>query len=549
VAVAVSFNAGLTDNYLNLAVSDGADPTAGWRVFSLSFLDNLPDYPSLASSGDKIVVTDNLFDGTLTPVGADLNTWTWSSILAGGSPTYNFCTSDGTRFNARAAQVLSPGNDVHLIMEAVPSGEQWYLRLTGVGACADLEDATDLTLFAPFSVPPAPRQLTGDTITQATDERPTDAIWQNGAMWWVSSFPWSYDGGATFNSVVVLWNVTTAATGSPTNPTAQAIAPGDGFDTFMGGIGMSRNGTLFTIYSQSSSTNFVYMMADQVPAGPGQSLGDPIQLEYGDGSATSERWGDFAGVAMDPVGTGTVWATHQVAAADGSWRTEVVRLVADGDSPTLPGALTATMVAPTTLGSSIPVKLTWAPSTDATSGVARYEIAQSIDGGAFGSVAPVAGTTTTRSLLINHTYRFEVRAVDTAGNAGAFRVGSTLRPYLYQQTSGTVYGGTWGSATSSSYSGGSARYAGTAGKSVTFTATSARSIGFVTTKAASRGSFKVYVDGVYKGAISTYSTTTKFRQLVYQFTWASPGTHKIKIVVVGTAGHPRVDVDAFVVLR
>ena len=67
--------------------------------------------------------------------------------------------------------------------------------------------------------------------------------------------------------------------------------------------------------------------------------------------------------------------------------------------------------------------------------------------------------------------------------------------------------------------------------------------------AASRGSFKVYVDGVLKAWVSTYSTTTKFRQVVYQYSWPTAGTHNIKIVVGGTLGHPRVDVDAFVVLR
>jgi hypothetical protein len=36
---------------------------------------------------------------------------------------------------------------------------------------------------------------------------------------------------------------------------------------------------------------------------------------------------------------------------------------------------------------------------------------------------------------------------------------------------------------------------------------------------------------------------------VYQFNWSSAGTHKVKIVVSGTSGHPRVDLDAFVVLR
>ncbi|MEA2545488.1 MAG: hypothetical protein QOI09_761, partial [Chloroflexota bacterium] len=37
--------------------------------------------------------------------------------------------------------------------------------------------------------------------------------------------------------------------------------------------------------------------------------------------------------------------------------------------------------------------------------------------------------------------------------------------------------------------------------------------------------------------------------LVFSYSWATPGTHKIRIVVLGTAHHPRVDVDAFVVLR
>jgi hypothetical protein len=112
-----------------------------------------------------------------------------------------------------------------------------------------------------------------------------------------------------------------------------------------------------------------------------------------------------------------------------------------------------------------------------------------------------------------------------------------------------VYTGTWSTATSTSYSGGSVRWASTAGRYATFTATLARSIAFVTTKASSRGSFRVYVDDVYKGTVSAYSPTTKFRQIVYQYSWSAPGTHKIKIYVVGTAGHPRVDVDAFVVLR
>jgi hypothetical protein len=252
---------------------------------------------------------------------------------------------------------------------------------------------------------------------------------------------------------------------------------------------------------------------------------------------------------MDPVGTGSVWATHQVAAADGTWRTDVVRLVADNDFPSYPGIVTSSLLIPTGLGASVPVHLAWTAATDPTSNVARYQIAQKIDLGSFVEVANVTDTSINRQLLIGHTYQFEVRAVDAVGNLGPWRVGSTLRPYLYQQTSGTVYTGTWSSQTNALFSGGSVRYASVAGRYATFTTTTARSIAFVTTKAPSRGSFRIYVDGVYRGTISTYSTTTKVRQVVYQFTWATPGTHKFKIYVVGTTGHPRVDVDAFVVLR
>ncbi|HLX34108.1 MAG TPA: hypothetical protein VKR30_02580 [Candidatus Limnocylindrales bacterium] len=62
------------------------------------------------------------------------------------------------------------------------------------------------------------------------------------------------------------------------------------------------------------------------------------------------------------------------------------------------------------------------------------------------------------------------------------------------------------------------------------------------------GSFKVYLDGVYVGTGSDYATSTQYRRLVYSKTWSSVATHTIKLVCSGTSGHPRIDLDAFVVL-
>ena len=549
VAVAISFDRPLANNFVNLAISDGADPTAGWATYAIAYGGYLPDYPSLATSNDKIVITDDIFDPSFAFVAAEFNTFTWASILNGTAPVDNECF-DPTYIHARAAQVLSPGNDVHLIMEDAFSGEQWYWRLTGNGSCAAIIDGTDLLSLAPFTVPPDPREAPGDTIgtgNQAIDERPTDAIWQNGKLWWVSTFPVSYDLGTTFNDAVVLWNATTATSGGPTTGTPIAITAGDGIDDFMGGIGLMRNGTVVAIYSQSSTATFASMESAQVP--PGGSLSSPLHLDDSDATYGGDRWGDYAGVAMDPVGTGSVWATHEAVAADGSWRTDVFRLVGDAVAPGLPGTPTTSLIIPTTLTPSVPVRVGWTAATDAATNVARYELAQSIDSGPFVQVGSLTAVSTVRQLLLGHVYRFEVRAIDAAGNAGAWTAAAIRTPSLVQQTTGTVYSTGWGSSSSTAYSGGSTKYSSTAGATATFTATSARSIAIVATKAASRGSFKVYVDGVYKGTISTYSSTTKYRQLVYQYSWSAAGTHKVKIVVSGTAHHPRVDLDAFVVLR
>ncbi len=251
VGVALSFNGSFTSNFLRLAVSDGADPTAGWSTYAFDYGSFLPDYPSVASSGDKIVLTDNLFDPSPSLLGADLLTITWSSILGGATPVANECANSDFA-NPRAAQALSPGNDVHLIMEATFDRAQWYWRLNGAGTCFNIVDGTNFTGLGPFKLPPDPRQTPLDTIgtgNSAVDERPTDAIWQNNHLWWVSTYPVSYDGGVTKNDAVYLWNATTATSGSPTNGTPVAISAGNGTDDFMGGIGMTRGGALVVVYS------------------------------------------------------------------------------------------------------------------------------------------------------------------------------------------------------------------------------------------------------------------------------------------------------------
>jgi hypothetical protein len=57
------------------------------------------------------------------------------------------------------------------------------------------------------------------------------------------------------------------------------------------------------------------------------------------------------------------------------------------------------------------------------------------------------------------------------------------------------------------------------------------------------------VDGVLEASVDTYAASTSYRQVVFARSWSTLGPHTLKIVVVGTAGRPRVDIDAFEVLQ
>ena len=144
--------------------------------------------------------------------------------------------------------------------------------------------------------------------------------------------------------------------------------------------------------------------------------------------------------------------------------------------------------------------------------------------------------------------RYRVRAVDRAGNVGAWTAGPTVAPRLVQQSRPTIhYGGAWTATTSPSFSGGSVRHAGAAGRSVSYTFTG-RSIGFVTTTAPARGKVKVYVNGHLVTTLDLRAAT-KYRVVAWQKTWSTAATRTVQLVVTGTATHPRIDLDAFARLK
>jgi len=298
------------------------------------------------------------------------------------------------------------------------------------------------------------------------------------------------------------------------------------------------------------------------------------------GDVTGLTRSDFAktGSAADckvgtPTGEGSVWTVPVSSCKAGTLRLVLgAESVSDADGGLGPaGWITSQTVTidktrPTTrapkavivTGSVLPsalrkadlaVHLAWGASDSGGAGLASYDVAVSVNGGSYSRVAT---SLPTRSLDVTLTpgtsYRFRVRARDNAGNVGAWTAGPTLHPKLVQEGSSRItWRTTWSGDSSTDFSAGSVRRSTTTGAKAIYRFYG-RSIGFVTTFGADRGSVKVYIDGSYVRTIDLSAGDAGERIVAYSRKWKSVGTHTIKLVVVGTTGHPRIDVDAFAVL-
>ncbi len=195
------------------------------------------------------------------------------------------------------------------------------------------------------------------------------------------------------------------------------------------------------------------------------------------------------------------------------------------------------------------MRVTWG-GTDAGSGIASYDVGRSYDGGGYTTIA-AATTATSLNWTMNpgHSYRFRVRARDKAGNVGTWVYASTWYASLTQHSSSSItYAGTWSKGTTAQYSGGTVKFATGAGASATL-AFNGRAISLVTTRRSTGGEVQVWIDGLLAGTIDTYAESTAYRQVVFSKAWSGYGSHTIKLVVVGTPDRPRVDLDAFEIIR
>jgi hypothetical protein len=292
--------------------------------------------------------------------------------------------------------------------------------------------------------------------------------------------------------------------------------------------------------------------------------GDIVRTGTADGCSLGKPAGSGASwtIKVSGCGPGTVKLTlraRTVADAVGNWGPAESRsaptVVIDRGRPTTSKPKVAirngATLGSTSRAAGIPVSVTWAASDSGGAGLRDYDVRRSVDGGGWHDVAiDSLDREIWQSLAPGHSYRFQVRARDRAGNVGAWVTGPAIPVVLRQDDSPAIdYRGSWKLGTSPDYGAGTVRFATAAGASARYSFTG-RSVAFISTPRPDGGKVKIYLDGSYVRTIDLGSSTTKFRRIVFSRTWSTSGTHTLRLVAVGgAAGDNRVDLDALTVLR
>jgi len=197
----------------------------------------------------------------------------------------------------------------------------------------------------------------------------------------------------------------------------------------------------------------------------------------------------------------------------------------------------------------LPIRLAWPPAVD-QSPIARYELGEIGEAG----LAPVAATggavrSTMRTIPYATSRLYAVRATDAPGNVGEWAPGVPVEVAVVQESSAAVQRSAGWTGYASSYAlGGKSTSATRAGTSMRYTFTGA-GIALVGPKGSTRGRAEVWLDGVLVGTVNEYTKTSGSRWLLHAVAVDPARPHTIEVRVLGTAGHPRFDVDAFLVLR
>ncbi|MCH2590378.1 MAG: hypothetical protein MK004_18080 [Planctomycetales bacterium] len=309
---------------------DDLDVTAGdndWHVYSIPATHDFGaglawiDYPKITADADSIYITGNYFAfGDRAFQGTRVTRLDKAPMLDGTLGTRTDVVTGFTGTLQPALSVNRSAADPQLFVEASAGSVNVW----------EMDDSNSLTIAQTF--PSAynplpgnfgvPQQGTSSTL-DSVPNRMMNAVWRDDSLWATHTVNVGGAANARWYEIdTTNSNYTLTQTGN--------VDAGPGIHTFMPGVSVDSEGNMGIVYSQSSTTQFPAMMY------AGRQIADPLgttregtvvkaSTTFYEGipgrSPNQYRWGDYAGIAIDPADSKTFWGLHEYSASNSAWGT------------------------------------------------------------------------------------------------------------------------------------------------------------------------------------------------------------------------------------
>jgi hypothetical protein len=326
--LAASSIGGTNKSQINLAVS--SNPLGSWSVYTVSVENLLQDQPKLGFSSDKLVMSWNQ-NGNSGPEQYMAIQKSGVVALASSVPAVIW-NPDSSRLNVIPAVQVTSSGTAFAIFHNYNSSSIGVMAFTGVPGVSPVSFTQAVRGVASTTSPPGGLQPGASSPRLATsDDRLESAVWSNGNLWAAGNDACKYRSDSATRACLRVVHVSTAS----------MTVLRDVDITLVGGslmypaVVVDSEGNLWLSFSASSPSLFASAAIAEAPGGTiGSSIGGIIdksgsgEMDYG--SCTKppgQRFGDYSGIAADPVRLG-VWA----AAEDGAlakqscfWSTQVAQ--------------------------------------------------------------------------------------------------------------------------------------------------------------------------------------------------------------------------------
>jgi hypothetical protein len=294
-----------------LAVSRTTDPTGAWSTYSFT-APGCADQPRLGVSDALAVLAADIFatcDSNFSPLlGVELWAVNKQQLLDGvvGAASW---TTGPTRSYASLAPGQSLSSAATEYVVSVDNPESRVVHLLAVdgvppGAIQLREVATPA--ISPLAPPPAAEQPpVGSGRRQprieTNDDRILDSVWENGKLWFSANSACTPPGDTQTHACARVIELATA-TGTVDWDTDLSAK---GADLFYPAVSPDGAGNLVIVYGESSTTILPQLVA--LGRTPDGAFTAPIVVARSAGAVTSERYGDYFGVARDALHPELVW--------------------------------------------------------------------------------------------------------------------------------------------------------------------------------------------------------------------------------------------------